>query len=111
MDRLDASDFEKARLARGGVWIVAFIADWCPFCQSFLPQFSTLEAETGFRAAIGDLTSEESPHWDDFRIEVVPTVAVFRDGRVVFRVDGILGTGLPPGGLERARASALAAGA
>jgi len=111
MDRLDAGSFEKTRLARDGVWIVAFIADWCPFCQRFLPQFSALEAETGFRVAIGDLTSEASPLWDEFRIEVVPTVAVFRDGRMVFRVDGILGTGLPPGGLEKARTAALAAGA
>jgi thioredoxin-like negative regulator of GroEL len=107
MERLQADAFRKDRLLREGTWVVAFIADWCPFCRRFLPQLSALDGEKSFRTAIGDVTSEESPLWEDFRIEVVPTLVVFRDGRPVFRVEGVLGLGLPPGGLEAARSTAL----
>lgn len=107
MEKLRDEAFRKDRLQRSGTWLVAFLADWCPFCQHFRPELSTLESEKGFRAAEGDLTSMSSPLWDEFHIDVVPTVVVFREGASVFRVDGVLGEGLPPGGLERARQAAL----
>lgn len=109
MEHFTADAFQKDRLLHEGTWVVAFLADWCPFCRRFLPDFSAMDGERGFRVAIGDVTSEESPLWDDFRIDVVPTVVVFRGERPVFRVDGILGFGLPNGGLAKARAAALGA--
>ncbi|MGA8710308.1 MAG: thioredoxin family protein [Thermoplasmata archaeon] len=106
MEKLGADAFENDQLLRPGTWIVAFLADWCPFCQRFRPSFSVLEGQESFGVAEGDVTSEESPLWDSFRIEVVPTVVVFREGRPVFRADGILGVGLPREGLEEARSVA-----
>ncbi len=32
--------------------------------------------------------------WEDYAIDVVPTIALFRDGDLVDRQDGILGYGL-----------------
>jgi thioredoxin len=107
MERFESEEFQNDHLRRAGTWVIAFLADWCPFCQRFLPEFSALEGEKGFRVAIGDVTSEESPLWDTFHIDVVPTVVVFREGRPVFRADGILGSGLPKEQLERARTIAL----
>jgi thioredoxin-like negative regulator of GroEL len=109
MEKLQADAFQEDRLLREGTWIVAFLADWCPFCQRFRPQFLAVEGGNRFQIAIGDVTSEESPLWEDFRVEVVPTVVVFREGRPVFRVEGVLGSGLPPGGLAAARSAALGA--
>ncbi|MGD1099594.1 MAG: thioredoxin family protein [Thermoplasmata archaeon] len=109
MEKLKATAFRKDRLLREGTWVVAFLADWCPFCRRFLPPFSALSGEKGFRTAIGDVTSEESPLWEDFQIEVVPTLVVFREGRPVFRADGVLGSGLPPEVLEKARVAAVTA--
>lgn len=107
MEKLPADAFRKERLLREGTWVVAFLADWCPFCQRFRPEFRALNGGKDFRTAEGDLTSEESPLWEDLHIEVVPTIVVFREGRPVFRVDGVLGLGSPPGGLEAARSAAL----
>lgn len=109
METLPATAFEKGRLRRDGTWVVAFYAEWCPFCRRFRPEFEALDGGTAFRTAIGDVSSEVSPLWDDFAIEVVPTVIVFRDGRPVFRVDSVEGFGPPPHALDRARAAALAA--
>ncbi len=94
VERLGARDFAEGRLVRAGVWAVAFVADWCPFCRAFLAPFSELRGAGPFEIAFGDVTDEESPLWDDFRIEVVPTVLGFRDGRPEYRRDGIHGVGL-----------------
>jgi len=107
MEKLGADAFQHQLLRRDGTWVVAFLADWCPFCHRFLPMLSEIEGTEGLRVAVGDVTSEQSPLWDDFRIEVVPTVVVFRDGRPVFRADGILGAGLARTDLEKARSAAL----
>ncbi len=48
------------------------------------------------RLVVADMTSEESPLWERFHIEVVPTVMVFSAGNGVFRVDGVAGEGLLP---------------
>lgn len=43
---------------------------------------------------IADVTDLESPLWERFGLEVVPTLAAFRDGEVVLREDGRLGLGI-----------------
>jgi thioredoxin 1 len=108
VEKLDARAFQKDRLLRDGTWVVAFVADWCPFCRSFLPTFARLDGEPGFRTAIGDVSDEVSPLWDDLRIDVVPTLVVFQDGRPIHREDGLLGRGLPAGALDRARSAGSA---
>lgn len=96
---IDPGAFRGAELARPGTWVVAFLADWCPFCRAFYPPFAALDRR-GFELARADLTSMDSGLWDRFRIEVVPTVLVFREGKVVYRADGRCGEGLGPRDLE-----------
>jgi thioredoxin-like negative regulator of GroEL len=38
--------------------------------------------------------------WERFGISIVPTIIVFRDGRPVFRRDGVQGRGLPKKAIE-----------
>src|SRR5215469_16684576 len=73
MDRLGPADFEGERLLRAGRWAVCFAAEWCGFCDEFLPRFGRLASTPGLSLAIGDLTDLASPLWDRFRIDVVPT--------------------------------------
>jgi len=40
------------------------------------------------------LDDEENPLWEDYAVEVVPTLALFRGGKLVDRLDGILGYGI-----------------
>ena len=107
MEPLRDADFRGGRLQRDGVWVVAFLADWCPFCREFRDEFSRLDGKGRFRTGVSDVSSAASPLWDEFAIEVVPMVAVFRDGELEFRVDSDPGVGLSKGSMLRVVAEAL----
>ena len=108
-DPLPTRAFQGRRLLRDGTWLVAFLADWCPFCQAFRPSFEALDGGSAFRTGAADLTDDASPLWDDFGIEVVPALVVFSNGRPVFRRESDFGVGLPDDALDQARAAALSA--
>ncbi|MHB1435174.1 MAG: thioredoxin family protein [Thermoplasmata archaeon] len=100
MEKLADSQFEGKRLGRPGRWIVAFVADWCPFCQRFRGHLESWRPPAGVRVAIGDVTDLDSDLWDRFAIEVVPTLVGFADGAAVARRDGVAGRGLTPRALD-----------
>jgi len=72
-----------------------FYATWCPFCRTFLPVFERQaqknDATRFLRVKIDD---EANPLWEEYEIEVVPTVILFDGGEVTARLDGTLGRGL-----------------
>ncbi|HTW77045.1 MAG TPA: thioredoxin family protein [Thermoplasmata archaeon] len=103
MERIAAEAFDGERLRRPGTWAVAFLADWCPFCRAFAPKFDTLAGGGNYQIARGDVTDENSPLWDAFHLDVVPTVIVFHDGVASFRKNGQLGRGLSDADLATIR--------
>lgn len=74
--------------------VVMFWATWCPFCRRFRKTFDDLASSKPWRFAAVYLDDYESPLWDDYAVGVVPTLALFRDGSVVDREDGVLGYGI-----------------
>ena len=86
MERLTAADFDGTTLSRDDTLAVIFSAKWCPYCREFMAEFKT--AELSVEKAMGDVTDEESALWDDFELNVVPTMVLFRDGEAVWRRDG-----------------------
>jgi hypothetical protein len=100
MERLSVRDFADGRLRHDGPWAVCFAAEWCRFCQDFVPKFAALDPMGAFRTALADVTDLESPLWEEFRIDVIPTLVAFRDGRPTWRRDGLAGEGLDTGDLD-----------
>ncbi|HEY7587156.1 MAG TPA: thioredoxin family protein [Thermoplasmata archaeon] len=90
----DAAAFRKEVLEAAEPTVALFWATWCPFCRRFKPEFDRLAAERSWHFASVDLDDEANPLWDDYAIDVVPTLALFLGGRLVDREDGILGYGL-----------------
>lgn len=83
-------DLEKA--ISGEKRVIALIyATWCPYCVSFLPVFKKYaQGRDGFLLI-------EDDQWviaDEYDVEVVPTALCFENGKLVKRLDGILGVGL-----------------
>ncbi len=75
--------------------VVLFHATWCPFCRRFLPAFVEGTRDLQGREVIeAVLDDEDNPLWNEHRIELVPTVLFFEDGKVVKRLDGKPGIGL-----------------
>ncbi len=88
METIPPAEFEGDRLRRPGRVVVAFVADWCPYCRAFLPHFEAWSKEASVPFALGNVSDEESPLWDTFQIKIVPTVVAFEDGKIAWRVDG-----------------------
>jgi len=80
--------------------IVFFSADWCPYCVSFFNNWNEYgKIDSAF---IADITDVDSKLWDSFDINVVPTMAIFKDGKLKKQWDGILGRGLTINQIEEA---------
>jgi thioredoxin 1 len=98
---LSPSDFDGKRLKKGGTLAVLFAAEWCPFCRRFSPIFESVLTEKGMPVTLVDLSDLGNPLWETFDIEVVPTVMVFKDGELIYRMDGVLGQGLPDNAMSQ----------
>lgn len=95
MDEIRTIAEFRARVLEAREPVVAlFWATWCPFCRRFKPEFDRLREEIPARFASVYLDDEENPLWEDYAVEVVPTMALFRDGKLLERQDGILGYGI-----------------
>lgn len=73
--------------------VALFYASWCPFCVSFLPVFSKNDQGHSkfLRVRVDDYSN---PLWEQYSLEVVPTIIFFERGKVSQRLDGRLGFGL-----------------
>ena len=92
-ERLTEKDFINLQIGKhDGKSLIVFSADWCPYCISFfnnLKEYTTIDS-----ILIADITDVESKLWDDFDLNVVPTMAIFDKGTLVKRWDGVIGQGL-----------------
>lgn len=99
MERFESVDPASGGTAPPGRVLVAFLADWCPFCRRFRPAFEALDGQIPATTALADVTDESSPLWDRFGIEIVPTLVLFEQGSPVARIDGTAGVGILPAAL------------
>ncbi len=82
--------------------LAVFYAEWCPFCVSFLPEFRQIKSEKFVTAEV-DLSDWDNPLWEEYKIDVVPTLVGFRDGKEFARLDGRRGLGLNSRDIEEIR--------
>jgi len=90
----DPAAFQKTVVESDEPTVVMFWATWCPFCRRFKQEFERLAASHPWRFAAVYLDDEDNPLWDDYAVDVVPTLALFHDGKVVDRLNGVLGYGI-----------------
>ncbi len=73
--------------------LVDFYADWCGPCRMLAPALEALAREYAGRVKIVKVNVDEEPALaGHFRIQSIPTLLAFRDGRLV---DTLIGVGSP----------------
>ena len=70
--------------------------------RRFKPKFVDAVTKTDVRSAIAYIDDWENPLWDEYTVDVVPTLLLFEKGKPVYRRDGVLGRGLGARDLEDA---------
>lgn len=94
LEAKDGKAFRAQVLEARESTVTLFWATWCPFCRKFKPEFDKLAAQKPWRFVSVCLDDDSNPLWDDYAVDVVPTLALFKDGKLVDRQAGILGYGL-----------------
>ena len=79
----DAS-FESDVLQADHPVLVDFWAEWCPPCRMIAPAVEALATTYAGRAKVAKLNIDESPEVANaFGVRSIPTLLVFREGKVV----------------------------
>ena len=89
-------------LSKGNKALIMFYADWCPFCQNFKPIFESLisiipkesKSKTKYQMYSAKVNDDDSPLWERFSINSVPTLIAFDENKIVARRDAKMGVGL-----------------
>lgn len=88
---LTLSDFDDITIKRPGTWLVDFSAAWCAPCRQLTPLLAQLAGELRGSLSIGAVDCEEQNQLSQrFGVTSMPTMLLFRDGRVIAQKVGAL---------------------
>lgn len=86
---LTKDNFDRIVNNSGKPVIVDFWASWCGPCRMVAPVMEQLAQEYDGKAVIGKVNvDEESDIAAKFRIMSIPTVIIFKDGRMIDKIIG-----------------------
>jgi len=91
---IDSEEFREEVLIATSPSIVLFWASWCPFSNSFKQIFDRFARESDLRFVSVDIADEETSLWEEYDLEIVPTIILFQEGKPTVRRDGVPGVGL-----------------
>ena len=69
--------------------LVDFWAQWCPPCHMIAPVLAEIAADLAGRLTVAKVNADENPATAQrYGVLAMPTLAVFRDGEVIWKVVG-----------------------
>jgi thioredoxin len=69
--------------------LVDFWAEWCPPCHMIAPVLAEIAADLAGRLTVAKINADENPATAArYGVLALPTLAVFRDGELIWRVVG-----------------------
>ncbi len=83
------SSFDQQVLKASGLKLVDFWAEWCGPCRMLAPTIESLATDFVGKVEVFKMNVDENPETPtQFHIRGIPTVILFKDGKVVDQVVG-----------------------
>lgn len=96
VNHFDGPTFDADVLQSSEPVVVDFYADWCPPCKLLEPVVERLADEYAGKVKIGKLNTDENPDIAlRYGVMGIPTLGLFRGGKLVDRLVGYPGGAAP----------------
>ena len=85
------ANFKEVVSTNDKVTVVDFCAPWCGYCVRMMPVYDELAAALGDKVTLTKVNTDEQPELAQFfKIEILPTFAIFKNGEIVDRKIGFI---------------------
>ncbi|MBN2755333.1 MAG: thioredoxin [Candidatus Goldbacteria bacterium] len=88
---VDSKSFKKEVIESKEPVLVDFWAEWCMPCKMVAPALSQIAKEYNGKLTVAKVNVDDSPELAGmYGVSGIPTMAIFKDGKVVDRIVGAL---------------------
>lgn len=92
LSRYWATDPENEAIIMGKPVLIDFYAEWCGPCKMQTPILEKLKEKMGDSIEVRKLdVDQHMKEATEYRVSVVPTLVIEKDGKVVRRLEGVTG--------------------